>query len=274
MSLIELMVTLGVTSVVSLAAATLFSWTITQFQLAMEKNKSQENLLWASYEIRNYLGQAVNVANVPVVGDCVTSQSNPGCIVSEFNTPAAPAGLAMNTVADTDGSVITLGKFFREAGLGASNMLNTGFYFKKPSAAIDATYNRRGTGVIFLASAAPGVPLVPDTSALFYDNISNLTMTVDSVVDGGGVRHAKSAKITITGRIFNVLDRPNWTFCPGPLDVACGGGAAFADETVTINVNFRNNLLRALSATGDLCGDRLFGCLYFFKTVMPLQAGN
>jgi hypothetical protein len=78
---------------------------------------------------------------------------------------------------------------------------------------------------------------------------------------------AKSASITITVRYFTGASKSVWRWCPpGP---TCNPATSYFDLTTTVQVGFRDNILRETSLVGDTAPDRLFGKLYFYNTFLP-----
>ena len=66
-TLIELMIAVTLTSFIALAISSVFIFSIEQFHILMQQHKTEESMLFASYHIRSYLSQAVNMQLVDTV---------------------------------------------------------------------------------------------------------------------------------------------------------------------------------------------------------------
>ena len=141
-----MVITMGIGTIVALAAATLMAFSAEQFFAIMEKNIAEESLLTGTFLFRSYLGQAVDVRGVDrtamsaAAGVCsqgygcpdVTgftfgpsepqSSNGNGRVVSVYDsaftnaatTVALQTAANLRTPADFDGGVDRLAAFYRE----------------------------------------------------------------------------------------------------------------------------------------------------------------
>ncbi len=308
-SLVELMVAMGIGTIVSLGVSTLFIFAVEQFTILVEQNNTEEELLWASYHTRSFLSQAVGLRTPdPAIPNEIEGAGDgpEGLNVNHFQVSgggAATQGVILenyisSTDFDTAGNsldidLITL--FPRENGFptGSGNaftgskLFTSAIYFQRPTIGtagkIYFIVGREGTGA--------NLEMFPTDNEIVYDKITEFDLTTD-VVEGtpaGNPEIAKSASIRIVGRYFRTADRNLQVWCPGPgsdpsapiYGALCSPFSSrtnFRDIEMIVNVGFRNNALLQCSdvATGANCTgsaneyrERLHGGLYFYKMAVP-----
>ena len=281
----ELMVTVGIGSIVSLGASSLFVWAVDQFNVVVDRNVAEENLLWAAFHIRSHLQQAValqvvdtqaQVRATPVGGGpAAPAPQNPqGFILRSYDSARSSGGAGGGV---PDGSVDLLARFWRENGVRNGALVESGVFFERPNRSAPGPFQRPGR--LFVTTALDAAPFGPNIAGVWFDRIVEVRATTLSSLAPD--ERAKSAQIKIIARYFNHNDKSIWAWCPGPRTVApqadeyIGFSAAcrvqgYRDLEFDVNVVFRNNLLTRASATGVPGGDRVLGNIYFYKTVMPI----
>lgn len=280
----ELMVTVGVGSIVSLGASSLFVWAIDQFNVIVDRNLAEENLLWASFHVRSHLQQAValdvvntqaEVRATPVAGGpAAPAPQNPqGHILRAYDSARAAGGAGGGAV---NGTVDLISRFWRENGVRNGALAESAIFFERPN---NTTAPFQRPGRLFLTTAQGGGPVGPGLSDIWFDRI--VEVRVNTLASLAPDNRAKSAQIKLIARYFVKNDKARWAWCPssrpsGPqADEFMGSTTGclmqgYKDLEFDVNVVFRNNLLTRASASGVPGGDRVLGNLYFYKTIMPI----
>lgn len=272
-TLVEMMVAVAVGGVLSLTVATLYAFSVGQFQLIVSKNQAQEGLMVMAYQLRNILGQAQDLSVVPgpISNISYDLSVSPGQILASFdsttiNSATCPGG---------PNCLRVLAYFLRESGTGnqagvaGSNVVPSAVFFQAPTVKSPGRlYIDVGSGTV------PGGPGIgPRLDNIWFDNV--VAVKIQTVSVGS---NAKSSTFTLTVRYFLDPERANWVWCPSgaaaPFLPLCpsptGRYAAYKDAQMVVEVGFRNNVLNAVSVTGGNNPDRLFGGMFFFKSIAPM----
>ncbi len=229
-SLAELMITIGIGSVVALGTSSLMSFAAEQFFIIMEKSIAEESLLTASYLFRSYLSQAVDVRgvtraqmNAAATGSCAQGIGCPGQLgfavldvpgTNESNRGNGRVVLSYDTALDDtgtlraagafNGTVDRLAAFYRETAspIGESNpaasgsFRGTAIWFELPNVVAGPPVESRFGRLIF--DSSPGAT----TQALSATAWSVTPATAD--VTGAGVVLSPDRTDTIIDRIVRV----------------------------------------------------------------------
>ena len=75
-TLIELMIAVTLTSFMALAISSVFIFSVEQFNILLQQHKTEEAMLFASYHIRSYLSQAINMQIVSSTPPCYIKPSD------------------------------------------------------------------------------------------------------------------------------------------------------------------------------------------------------
>ena len=279
-TLSEILVTLAITAITALAASTIIIWLTNLSNFVVQRDHAQESLILAAHRLKSTLALAVNVGNNGVPANSMCDVSTPslqagGCFVRVYNIPTSATQPIANpfllTAANLDGTVDTLARFYREAGVNTGNMMETGIFFRRPDITAQFDDGAWPSGTLYISTVTAGSPIGIGPQSIVFDNFSNITIQLTTVADVVGatpVQRAKSAAITLTTRYFSSGTVKDWIFCPAGL---CTPTAAYKDETITVTANFINNVIHiGTPANGDPhILNTIFGNLYFFQTRMP-----
>ncbi|MCB0394009.1 MAG: prepilin-type N-terminal cleavage/methylation domain-containing protein [Bdellovibrionales bacterium] len=280
-SLIELMVAVGIGTIVALGISTLFIFAVEQFTILVEQNNTEEEMLWASYHTRSFLSQAVQLQtrNATATGgiDYTTPTfNNQGYVVRNYDSQSFFAG----DVAGTSIPVDLIAVFAREngfassAGFAGSSLYNSAIFFQRPLIGLPGKLYF----IVGSPTSAAGGSMVPADDQIVYERIVEYAIsTVDVPVSGGTPNVSKAATVTITGRYFRTSDRNRQLWCPSANSATAGcGNTVYRDITMTISVGFRNNALlncadlaNTVGCSGTDYRERLHGGLYFYKMAIP-----
>ncbi len=266
-SLVEVMVATGIGTIVSAGIAAVFIFAIEQFTVLVEQNAAEESLLWAAYNTRSFLSQAIDLE---VHAADLTS-----------SIPAGQKGQVLSSYTSaSDGTIKTLAIFNREmstaAGATGSNLFSTGVFFINPTTTPVAGNQQPWGGVlIFDMGSNTDNPMWPSLSDLWFDRISEFRIQdVECALpgqSGAGCEgsNAKSATVVIKARYFKNAKREQWIYAP---TIPAGTVIApYRDIEMTVKVGFRDNVLlnSAGSRVGSTTDERLHGGLYFFRMILP-----
>ena len=247
-SLLEFVTSSGITAFVLLAAAGIFVYSVDWFNILVQENHAEENVLIASYQIKNTISQAVNTDVVNPLPPTL----NRGVVLSSFDSSLA-----------VDGSVTTLAAFQREAatdGAAGSNLQPTAIFFTAPRA---PAANGDSSGVLQIdlrQVAGPGIFNAANDvgGSLIFNNVSHFKWDAFDVNEAsvGSNLPAKRITIEIWTRSFKTNDKTKWEFRQAVVPAI-----SFADHKMTVEINMRNNNLDP----GSVVPKFVFGGIYFFR---------
>lgn len=263
-SLIEVMIAAGIGTIVSAGIATVFIFALEQFTVLVEQNATEESLLWAAYNTRAYLSQAVDirVQDPPMPMPLnVGAAPNYGRILRQFDSTTVGAG-TFNLIAG----------FQREvgdgSGGGASIFRATSIWLVTPSATAVGNSQQPWGGILFFSEG--GAPGLGD---LWFDRISYFALQDVECTDPNPALcngfPIKSATVVIRARYFKTVKKDQWFYrTSNPMPAGIGG---YRDIEMTVKVGFRNNILLGAgqSRVGGTTAERLHGGLYFFRMPLP-----
>ena len=285
--LIELLVVTAISSVVTLATSSLLIFSIEQFNILVQQHKTQENLLWASYHIRSYFSQAVNLQQgTGSATSCSLSEAkgnlrDQGWMVPEYNDVTTPcSGMAVIAVfprenaTDTNGVDLFVSAIFYEPAVTTSSN-------GEPSPG--RLYFDVGE-----RSANRAVNLTPDDTDIIYSGIHDFKIhnvetmrafdtcqnNMGSITCGVSNLMIKTATVTLTFRYFLFPDgkrgeRHDYATNSQTLN--------YVDISQEVNINFHNNIMTKCKNVMTGCDEntqhtykeRLFGNIYFYKMIIP-----
>ena len=289
----ELMVAVASSMVVILGVATVMNMGVREFSVIYEQNKTLESLERASFFLRLYVQNALNVygdnsGGIPLapfaqdttrgfLGGYDLGGGAPG-----FDSEIAPFGAAAK-----DGRAIPIGIFLIEDGgyalnaipgqpanvsADGSNFRALALWFQFPDS---TNAGRFSSGVLWIdTNAEPGVAgnRVPSGDDLWFDRLTKFRMEViPAPADPPNpTGPAWQVDFDFTARYFLLPEQRSWfydrTNTPGDMcEIAC------KDVPRNIRVALRNNALAnsQISATGVV--ERSQGSMYYFKLNMPLR---
>jgi len=295
------MTAIAIGAVVSLGAASIFTFGVNQFNIIVEQNQTEESLLLAAYYVRAYMYQAVKVV-------CYRDLTDPALPIAAIRNMHARldnvGSLSTGTAPANDYVPLGVGEgkvdcrpetytgnfepgvtrpfafFFREAGLPnpanvatpvAPDLKPTALYFCAPGGDCSnvAPGAEPGSGVLLIATGAPGVDL--DLRAgLALDRLVDISVvevndeainSVD-VAAGRSFRPLRSMSVRIVGRYYKNVDVVHDYSKALGVD---GGNGSFRDVEFVVPINFRNNWIR----NNGLNAQRLYGELYFYQFSGP-----
>lgn len=275
MTLIEIIVSLGVSMIPLLAFIMILNFVIERIHVAMEQISVETNLATASQLIKTYLGQAVKVKCCRSA-NCLGGGALSPIPFPTFNLPVtadepmmvAEGRLDCRDGAPTNwtaGSQNALGLFIRDAGTlnitqqAASLYQGTGLYFAPANSTSANSRIGHNSGTLFVYSGDPAQPLQELAKAEHLVDIEVVPGTLEVTSND----YLVSITYKITARAFG----PNSS---GQADYQIGSAptANYKDIHSNVKVVFRNNRL-GTSATNGLTSERPFGQIYFFKFLSP-----
>jgi hypothetical protein len=244
-----------------------FVFAIEQFTVLVEQNAAEESLLWAAYNTRSFMSQAVDLeVHASPVSTSITFPAK-GQILDSFTSAS-------------DGAIQTVAAFGREmssaAGASSSTIFSTGIFFVNPSSTPVGSNAQPWGGVLIFdmgSAGGAGGAMWPTLGDLWFDRISEFKIQdVECAIPGATGAgcigsNAKSATVIIKARYFKNAKRDQWIYgTAGAATVA-----PYRDIEMTIKVGFRDNVLlnSAGSRVGSTTDERLHGGLYFFRMMLP-----
>jgi hypothetical protein len=176
LSLIEVVMGLGISTLVMLGVASVSSWVNDSYAQTVEENTAEQNLLLAAFYFKQFLGQAVETV---CQSSPPTTLSSPTTLAVPFPNTIPPyigQGLVnCNTVspwpASAPGNPNALAIFNSEVGgvtslapgnYPASQFVGTGIYFYPPAGT--------QSGILYFAQGQPGSTLINLANAISIDH--------------------------------------------------------------------------------------------------------
>ena len=283
-TLIELLITGLLSAVMSMAVASLLIFSIQQFNILIHQHKIEEEMLWASYHIRGFLSQAINIheqvgTTCSLPNNVGASMQDQGFIVENYT----------NTCASTPMAVIAV--FPRENAVDVNrvNLFTTAIFYQAARATASDGIPHSGK-LYFDVGEESGerIEFLPDETDIIYTGLHSFEvedvekMDVNNLLQNNGGSPtaitgvlAKSAKITLTFRYFLFANGENGQF----YDYATTNSAtlAYRDVENVVHINFHNNIMIKCadvptgcdSSTSPTYKERIFGNIYFYKMVIP-----
>jgi prepilin-type N-terminal cleavage/methylation domain-containing protein len=282
MSLIELLVALGILSIVTLAANTMLTRVIQAYSSVSERVAQEKESIEIAYTLKHYLSMAIELHKVPdgnSLGNQFSSRNGKirsydlGPVWQAVSGPGAAEPLAVffrETLRSTDSNLPANGDRF----------LPTGIFFIRP------TTDR--FGVLAIDTGSADTPTISGRSVEFrFTHIVDLKIH-DFVIDNtDGRNNVSSFLITFTRRAYKPSGQAHdFKWCPPSRMTlaACRTQSRYIDINRTLEVIVRNNVLGLSSTrrteTRDSIGRsiytagprRTFEGIYFLRPFTPLDA--
>lgn len=290
MTLSELMVGLGIMSIISLIMFGLFVLATNQFYALSAKSETDELGARLEYTLRSVFSQAMDVrfGAEPTGAPVDTTPPNAYPLITDRGQIAATglvagdnnaARLTFDSLASAPLNWYVLAVFLRETGLAAvpgperGMARKTAVFYRPPSGAA------RTSGVIFVDHGpVPGAAggLSPSYADDFFDRVVLFEMT----------KHKHALRNVVTSVDFRVHFRyylrvgsgNTFAWCPavnvnaGP--AVCTTIMPWTDVEKQFSVTLRNNLLRSSTDTNIASApgqfeERVMGATYFFFPTIP-----
>ena len=284
-TLIELMIAATLTSFMALAISSVFIFSIEQFNILMQQHKTEEAMLFASYHIRSYLSQAINMqivtAGVPKChlepSDIDPNDSDRGFIVDSYDS------------ACTD-EIALIALFPRENSFkyNSVDLFETSIFYERPE---DTRPGRLMFGLGTRTSRDTSFLHSPHSpNNIIYEGLSDFEITfpdqgnrnVQNICgpDTGSCttkNMARTAQVTLKFRYFLFTEGGGGNLYDYVSDIR----EVNAREVENIiSINFHNNTMAKCAEIGTGCDpdspdatgtekERIFGPIYFYKLVIP-----
>lgn len=293
MTLMEILIVAGISSVLSLAISSLLIFSIEQFNVLVQQHKTEEDMLWASYHLRSFFSQSINMQRRAVTTPSCTLSSistlgdlqDQGSMVSNYGGTGAGSCTPNNSMA-------LIAIFPRENATHYQNIdLFVSAIFYQPPTATGTGLPNPGRLFLDVGERSGGtVHFVPDNTDVVYSGLSDFKVenielmnmadacqnSAGTVTCSGPNTMIKTAEVTVTFRYFLFNDgkggqRHDYT-------INCRtAGANCRDLENVIAINFHNNILTKCKdvmtgcdpATNPAYKERLFGNIYFYKMAIP-----
>lgn len=253
MTIIELMIGAGMTSVVVLGLVVYISMAYEYFISVAEQARAIDSGMKAAYMITSTLSQAVNLRYETTIP--IPTSADFGRIINYDSNIYFSGAVDVKTVAIFERDART--SFDMSA---SKRALPTGIFFQVPRA--------QKMGVLYIAlGQAAGAAISPSYSEIFFDHIVEFQTT--QIENGTGVALANgdgvvAVEFRIVVRNFWDTDRLKWRWCPSAqMGVSCPVLASYKDNEKIFRVVLRDNVV---------AGARPFKGVHFFKVLqMPLS---
>ncbi|MES2769237.1 MAG: hypothetical protein V4596_08830 [Bdellovibrionota bacterium] len=308
LSLIELMVTTMIGIIVSMGIASVFVFAMEQFTILVEKNAAEESVLMSTYNLRNYLSQAVDLNVVDSIDNAAVIALNGGGQLDFDFELLVPA---QSEIGDADsGEFARFAVFNREAGtynIGAGSMPNGGSQMRPTGIFVKDTDvnglnpDAQSGALVFDTNSTTG-NMIPGPSDFVHSRLHNFRVqriaagaancpggyAIEVVVNSGAANNGTLLPCLgaawgggTPGERYKIktLTVEVWTRYFKTSDKSSWnyrapvGGAATApyrDIVQTVKINFKNNVLTTESLTGEAgAEERVHGSLYFYDYIMP-----
>ena len=305
-TLIELMITVTLTSFIALAISSVFIFSVEQFHILMQQHKTEEAMLFASYHIRSYLSQAVNTQLVGTAGtpkchlganditDTIGSKTDRGFIVEYDYDNRIPTTTTCSSSIPPDTSLVAL--FPRENSFkyNSVDLFETSIFYERPTAPTLTDSSRPGRLMFGLGTRTSRTtsflhsPHSPHN--IIYTGLSHFELTIEpttvkhanniclptSTVCSGTQPMVRTAQVLLRFRYFLFIEGSGGNFYDYHSDIREVNAREIEN---TIDINFHNNTMAKCSG-GDMgmgCNatdhptgkERIFGPIYFYKLVLP-----
>ena len=295
-TLIELMIAVTLTSFISLAISSVFIFSVEQFHILMQQHKTEESMLFASYHIRSYLSQAVNMHLVGAVGtpECNIEQgdiisNNQGFIVEYDYNNKTPTTTCRSSV-PPDTSLVAL--FPRENSFqyNSVDLFETSIFYEHPTVPTATQSSRPGRLMFGLGTRANGdtgffhSPQSPNN--IIYTGLSHFGISIENedIKDVNGICNdtdcltskpmVKKVQVRLTFRYFLFTAGSGGNFYDYVSDIREVNAKEVEN---TIDINFHNNTMAKCEEIETGCDknthptgkERIFGPIYFYKLVIP-----
>ena len=286
-TLIELMITVTLTSFIALAISSVFIFSVEQFHILMEQHKTEEAMLFASYHIRSYLSQAVNTQLVTPTTPCHLDQAdiNPSPPGSETDRGFIVEYEACSSPPNT--SLVAL--FPRENSFkyNSVDLFETSIFYEPPTAPTATESSRPGRlmfGLGTRTSRATSFLHSPHSPHnIIYTGLSRFELKDVVVKDAQDIcppigaceprPMIRTAQVLLTFRYFLFTEGSGGNFYDYDADIREVNAREVEN---TIEINFHNNTMAKCAQMGLGCTavtgtekERIFGPIYFYKLVIP-----
>ena len=263
-SLTQLIVAMGIATLVLLGVAQVSEWSTNSYLQSVEENTAEQNLLMGAFYLREYLSQAVETICYP----SVFGLPSPVVLVHNIGVPpylgegVIDCRIGHPWPVSPPGNPNALGVFNLERGgvatlvpgpgnLPKSDFVGGGIYFQPP----------QGTqsGKLFFAQAKHGTRFINPTNSVVLDHFVDIQVQSYQASPGGRLQNIS---ILLTTRYM--LDQtPTPNYLPAPV----GPTSRYRDINLTVDVALRDNWLGI--TPGSNTSERVYGGLYFFHTITP-----
>lgn len=300
----ELMVAVASSTVVILGVAVVMNMGMREFATIYEQNKTLESLERASFFLRLYVQNAVNVRACPNAIPMATNTRCPGApgsvpvdrTTGYIGGTDLDAGAAVMPGFDSDlhtkdGRVIPVGVFLYEngtysVGTGAAPAIPSanrtadgsmframGIWFQQPQAAVAG---RASSGILWIdtnaSPAAQGGAVEPSSDDLWFDRMTRLRVQVipapaDPADPAAPYGPVWQVDFQLTARYYSIPEQRSWFYdvVPTACPLPC------RDITRNIRVALRNNALSNSQIASGGTVERSQGSVYYYKLSLPIQ---
>lgn len=297
-SLVELMMSSGVSIVVGLGLIATLNFAVERVSLVAEQVKAEESLAFAGYQLSKYLSQAVKLRccrgpNCMTNGGVASPIPHP--TFNQVDIGGEPVGIADGVIDCRAGSTTgyvgarqhALALFTREVGIARpdgsaySQYRGSAIYFVPALQDAQSGYSGIGdnSGRIEFLDAAPGAAF-QQTSNFdrmvwigvnegFPGGVPNGVADIDEAapVFPGGPSYLRSMSFRLTARYFEAASRGAYHYRPAaPL-------VPHRDVSTVVTILFRNNRIGTSTLNG-VTSERPLGQIYFFRTLAPTIGGR
>ncbi len=304
MTLVELMVAVGMSSIILLAAGSVMVFVADSFSKIVDKDEAETSIATAAYHLRTIATQAVNLYGIDADAElegidaaadaASTGNMTRGQILRSANTATTFNNIMGN--ANHRSRMVELAVFYREAALtGNSQYRPTGIFFKTPwhrcppdiqdandqiyggtrdqcsgqliiiSGTAD-TYDLGTAGnPLFSAVAVGQSQRLVATNALVDVFPRLTTISLATDTQAGADTYAWQAKFTLTARYFLSGDPRKFNY------VSNAGEGQFKEVSMIVDLGFRNNFIGPNPTANYTEPVRPHGGAYYFPFVSQLR---
>ena len=278
-TLLELMIAALLSSFLALAISSVMIFSVEWFDVLVQQQKTEEQMLWTSYHLRSYLSQAVNIQTKNTGPSCHIDQSDIGNLQDQGFIIPGPC-------TNSDFPNIALVAIFpREQSFKYStvDLFHTSIFYQKP------TQNTSGTLSIGIGERTGSnnyIHTFNSSDNITYRGLSgfeirilpmdaaNICQRGTTVSCSGSKPMAKMAQIILRFRYFLFTDGDSGVRHDYTADIRT---ISARDLTSTIDINFHNNTMIKCQNMTTGCNsnsnstgkERVLGGIYLYKVVLP-----
>ena len=285
-TLVELMITVTLTSFIALAISSVFIFSAEQFNTLVQQHKTEEAMLFASYHIRSYLSQSVNMQLVGTAGGTPECHLESTHITGTANTDRGFI-VGYNTACSSSAPETALVALFpRENSFkyNSVDLFETSIFYQRPDSNNPSRPGRLMFGLGTRTSRTTTFLHSPHSSNnIIYEGLSDFEIRIAPpniklvpVCDPGGCLEKpmlRTAQVHFKFRYFLFTEGSGGNFYDYISDIREVNAKEVEN---TIDINFHNNTMAKCDGMGTGCTEvtgtekeRIFGPIYFYKLVIP-----
>ena len=287
-TLVELMIAVTLTSFITLAISSVFIFSVEQFNILLQQHRTEEAMLFASYHMRSYLSQAVNM-RVGLTG--VSPPTSPSCHIATIPATSTDQGFIVNGYTHDSSlcpqPIALVAIFPRENSFkyNTVDLFETSIFYERPTPPTATEPSLPGRLFFGLGTRtsrntthfhSPHSPNNIIYTGLSHFEIRDIAFENANTCFGGSCSSTpmiKTATVTLRFRYFLFTDGTGGNFYDYTSDIRAVNAREMEN---TIEINFHNNtmekcdnsLVGCISTTGAE-KERIFGPIYFYKLVIP-----